>query len=374
MIYLWLVIIAMIPYAITDGIKFFGNLSAGLGWQKIKLLGWLRYCLVAGITAILLGSRYFLGHDYAQYYNVIIPEIINNIGKHEVLFSLLTKLVYPLGGAFYVIFWVTVINVIFLYKAIDERSPYFVLSVIIAIGTLFIPFSLSGIRQGAVMAIFLYAVKYIKQGKWKPYVFWIVVAMGFHMSAALYLPAYFIRRLKFKPSLIWILPITFALAPLILKIISVLGGVLNFYSSYFSDARYLGAADRIYDVILVLLELVIICMYYVVKKEKNLKTDEQNELSIGMAFQVVILFLLGLVAVLPTATRTILLFESINIIFIPKLLSWVSDIRKRLLFIMVLLTLLGVVFTNYILKYNYYETLPFVVQWNGTIYKPALLN
>lgn len=373
MLYLWLVMIAAVPYAITDGIKFLSS-SSDPGLQKVKLLGWLRYILVAGITAILLGVRYFSGHDYAQYYYYIIPQIVNNIGKHEVLFSLITKLIYPIGGAFLVIFWITVIDVMFLYKAIDERSPYFTFSILVAIGTLFLPLSLSGIRQGVAMAIFLYAVKYIKQGQLKSYIFWVLIAMGFHLSSALYLPAYFLRKLKFKLSLVWVLPVTLILSPFVIKIINILGSALNFYGSYFSDSRYSGAADVIYDSVLVLLELVIMCMYYVIKVDGSLKNDEQNELNIGMTFQVVILFLLGLVMVLPTSTRTILLFESVNIIFIPKLLSWISDVRKRLLFLTTILVLLGVVFCNYIVKYNYYETLPFFIQWHGVVYEPSLLN
>lgn len=366
MIYAWILAIPILFFLVPDVVSLAGGEHIV---KKEKNISRVSFAIVTVMLAFLLGIRYGVGQDYAQYYNVIIPDAVNHYGHIEPLFALLSRLVYPVGGASLVITIVSIITVCFWMLAIKQQSPYIVFSIVYSIGILFVSFFMSGIRQGLAMSIFLYAYKYIEKKQWKRYYLCIVFAIGFHSSAMLYLPVYFLNRVKFRMRNIFVFPTTLLLSPFISKIMSKISAEIGLYTAYLSSGS-VNSSDLIYDVSLILLEVLTFLTYW--KLPRNIKNKDQVRL--GMNFQILILFMMGLIYVLPTSTRIIMLISSLNILIVPKLISYINDSRVKVLLIISFSTILLFIFYNYIIKYNYYETMPYSIQWNGLIFTPKILN
>lgn len=365
MIYAWLVIIPVVFYISSDIYWFSGIGSLERKKYRSNWLFIISFCLISFLITI----RYGVGNDYDQYFNVIIPNVINGTGKYEFLFMEFTKLVYPLGQQVLIIRLIGIATVFFWLMAINEQSPYFILSVCYSLGILYVSFFMSGIRQGLAMAMFLYSLKYLRNHQWKHYYVLMLIAAGFHSSAFLYFFLYPLNKVNFKWSRIAIFPVTLIASPFIIKILSVITSTLGLYSKYLSSGS-INSSDSIYDIGLLMLEVLVLATYFQLSKEMRTKRDIQ----LGMNLQLVILFLIGLIFVIPTSTRIILLVSVVNIIYVPRLISCVANWQKRILFIFAFLAVLIIIFYFYVGKYNYYNTLPYTVLWNGQIYIPTILN
>lgn len=141
--------------------------------------------------------RYEVGTDwpiYLDYYNWI-----NDGTKSfsEVLFNLMNKLAFRIAGDFQgMVVLVAFLSYFFLFKAIEEQSISFPLSLLIYfVSTLFFA-SMNQLRQAITMPIMLYAYKYIHRKRPFRYFFWCLIASLIHTSALVYVPVYFVSRIK----------------------------------------------------------------------------------------------------------------------------------------------------------------------------------
>lgn len=76
--------------------------------------------------------------------------------------------------------------------SIHKLSEYSLLAVLIWMGHFFIIHECTQIRAAVAVAIFLYAIRFLSEGKKKKYLLAIMVAMIFHYSSLLYLPLVFL--------------------------------------------------------------------------------------------------------------------------------------------------------------------------------------
>ncbi len=81
---------------------------------------------------------------------------------------------------------------------IYRESKNSLVSLIILLGTDPFLMMFSALRQVLAMGILVCALPFIKKGKFIPFSFMVIVASLFHFSAVLFLPAYFIYRVKLK--------------------------------------------------------------------------------------------------------------------------------------------------------------------------------
>lgn len=127
----------------------------------------------------------------------------------EVLFRLLNKLVAIVWNDF--TFFLFVFGIIWLglyYKAVCQLSPYIAVSILILYLSIFNQ-SLFVVRQHMAMAVFFYSLKYIIDKDLKKTILCVIVAFGFHQTAIIVFPLYFIyNNLKSTKQLVFTLTIT----------------------------------------------------------------------------------------------------------------------------------------------------------------------
>ncbi len=77
-------------------------------------------------------------------------------------------------------------------------SKAYIAYVFIGFILLYLKFDMNGLRQGVAMSIFLCAITYIKEKNWKCFLLFMLIAFGFHRSAIIWTPVYFLTYLNWE--------------------------------------------------------------------------------------------------------------------------------------------------------------------------------
>ena len=154
---------------------------------------------------LILGFRNLdlVGRDwgyYKNYYNLQLDwnlSQILNYERYELGFKLLTKMITLIfnNTQFYA-FIIATISIIPIAYIIYKYSKIPLLSVILYVAIDFYAFIFSGLRQGIAIALTFYSYRYIVENKTLKYLCCILLATLFHTSAIVFLPVYFIRKIK----------------------------------------------------------------------------------------------------------------------------------------------------------------------------------
>ena len=173
-------------------INFFNFILSNTG-HKIHKLIFLCFLI------ILIGFRYNVGTDWSEYesvYNALNFQNFN-ISRFGFLFSFLMMIFKSLGLSFmafsFVIFF---ISLVLIEKTISKFSKNYFFSFFIYLNTIFLIFHINGIRQGIALSIIFYSIKYILNNNKSRYMFSVILASFFHISAIIFLPVYWLRKLK----------------------------------------------------------------------------------------------------------------------------------------------------------------------------------
>lgn len=194
---------------------------------------------------VILGFRY-LNYAYSdewayrtatpdqnlQLTDVLCPEGLNH------LLSWLSKYVFcsesgPFANGQFYILSTSIIIVVLYVKAIWDYSEHFTFSMYLFITMGYWITSANIIRQFVATAILFYGFRYLKNGNFIKYAICVLVAFGFHTSAIIMLPFYFILRLeRLSGKTFLLITVTF----LMLGRVDEIGNILfadNKYSIYF---------------------------------------------------------------------------------------------------------------------------------------------
>lgn len=303
--------------------------------------------------ALIGGFRYNVGRDYDNYVNAF-SYIVSGISfKAEILYRYLVFFVYKIGGTQQLVFLVVEIITCFLYfKFIYDNAIDFYLSSLIylCIGPYYFS-SYNTIREALAVAIFLNALKYLKEKK-NTYKFILCLCIGFFVHKSILIGFVFvIIKNKFKKnyilSLIGVIGIVSVSINfgVVEKVLSMFNGDYNHYISTFSqdmDLSYL-----IFELIAVL----ILIFYYYSKIEIEdvyLNIDIMAISVIGFAFftgRFTMLF-----------TRIASYFTPIFIIVIPQIIQCFKQkkIAKYIIVLSCIIYFLILIMTNADLNpYNY---------------------
>ena len=118
--------------------------------------------------------------------------------NYNIGFSYLMKAVYELSEGDYQLF-ITIVSafVVFSYaRFIKKYSPSPIQSVLCFLGLLYYPFMFDALKQAVAMAILLFAFDAIIEKKQIKFVILVVLASLVHFPALIFLPAYWIGRMK----------------------------------------------------------------------------------------------------------------------------------------------------------------------------------
>lgn len=197
---------------------------------------------LAAIFLMLLGNTY--GPDigaYKRFFGEIIPEAFWERGLDQG-YAAAMALVKALGGEFELFLLLINIGALWLiFKTFNKYSPYIALSWLLYF-TLYIGYNHTILRQGIAMGLTIFSFRYIVEQKaWK---FLLLIGLGFsfHSATLLFLPAYWIGKIKWSDKTAYILLVlTFPLvlldtSVLIAKIASFAGVNEAMAYAYFNSA------------------------------------------------------------------------------------------------------------------------------------------
>ena len=143
------------------------------------------------IYSIVLGLRYNVGEDYMSYMNIYNMQDFDNV---EWGYAILNRLLYNLGLPFSSIFiLVAFLQIFFFVKGVEKiNKKYLPLSLFFYFTTLYLFFSINGLRQAIAFSIFVFAIGYIGKKQLFKYLITIFLASTLHKSSLVLLPLYFI--------------------------------------------------------------------------------------------------------------------------------------------------------------------------------------
>ncbi|CAI8920117.1 EpsG family protein [Chryseobacterium sp. IT-36CA2] len=186
----------------------------------------------------------------------------------EWLYVLINRILYEAGFPFYTLTFLVAGLILFLtYKIMEKYSDYPSFSFLYFFMPVYFIITCGHMRQGLGGAIVVYSIHYIFQRKLGKFLFMMFLALGFHKSTIIFLPAYWLVRLPFNiKHWIILLIISIALAPF--QVYRIFGDafasitpqdVSNAYTGYNVDKTYgnemkTGFAD-IMNVILIIILL-----------------------------------------------------------------------------------------------------------------------
>ncbi|MCJ1974325.1 MAG: EpsG family protein [Lactococcus lactis] len=237
--------------------------------------------MIASIPPVLLGGlRYFVGTDYSTYVQFQFPLVLSKqdssfkvVGPltQGIIFlgSKLEALLGSLGSVQYqwIFFLLNMVLVGFIFGGIYKLCEKITLPLLFFYISYFFFLSFNLMRQGVAVSIFFFALCYLLNGDWKKYFFWCLIAMGFHTSAIIYFPLYFMRYLKNVKALGLLVPIVgYIVAIPIGKVIgNIVSTVIDNYSAYtaIDYAQWNARSDMIVTYITLLI------YYYMFKQGTN---------------------------------------------------------------------------------------------------------
>ena len=301
---------------------------------------------------VIAAVRYEVGTDwpiYLDYYHWI------NAGTKsfsEVLFNLMNKLVFRTAGNFQgMVILVAFLSYFFLFKAIQEQSISYPLSLLIFFVSCSFFASINQLRQAISMPIMLYAYKYIQEKKPVKYFFWCLIATLIHFSSLVYVPLYFVVRLK--PTLKRYVTI-FAACVVALPVLHLAAEALiriSKYAWYFSSVFNSGSTENNFYLVgfLFQLPMLVIMAYYRF-------TDKAEDPAYDGMLNCYFLSLLMLLftPVLTQMLRVSQCFGSCQILLVPRVINREKNPTRRigLYFLIIGLYTVKLLYDTYYLGWN----------------------
>ncbi len=151
------------------------------------------FVLLAGVSA----CRIAVGNDYWVYryqFNLIMQE---RHVSYEWGFNLVVRMIQTLFGYdnYLPVFgFFSIATAFFLVKAIYDQAEWFVASVFLLMTGGYYFSSLNSVRYYFVLAIALYAMKYVLRKQYGVFILWILFASCFHKSILVVIPVYLLAR------------------------------------------------------------------------------------------------------------------------------------------------------------------------------------
>lgn len=170
---------------------------------------------------------------------------------------------------------ISAITLFFIYKA-GSLVKYKIIFLLIYFSDLFLYYNLSGIRQGIAIAITLYSTKYIVHKKFLIFMFFVILASTFHLSAFIYLIAYLAYNARINSSKVLLYSIFIAVISLYID--NIIENLLSFIKNgnlryYLSIAKT--SDDNITNFIIGLIKRSIVLIVFLILPGKEKYHNKQ---------------------------------------------------------------------------------------------------
>lgn len=304
---------------------------------------------------LFAGLRYKVGYDYGYTYLPGYYNIANGgNSRFEVLFVLLNKFVfYVFNNVDYLFIICSLISIGLIYLIIKKESADIGISLLMLFVTKYYFYTFSQIRQYIAIAMFIYSIRYIIERKPVKYYILMLIAFGFHKTAIIYFPMYFIKNFKLtKKKYVMIMMGAILLTPIVKLIYQVIGS--KFYGAYIEENYGVGNSSIVMVVTGIFLTIVPLIFY-----EKLNKCDKNNILlNLQLAFWIFLVTLSDI----NESYRIVGMFMYSSILLIPECYSLASKKQKRI--ILIILCGIAVLSTYYLLNYKGSTMIPYRTIFN----------
>ncbi|MFE7063741.1 EpsG family protein [Sutcliffiella sp. NPDC057660] len=156
------------------------------------------YTLSFSTLFLFLAIRYDFGNDYFSYMNLhaLINDGLVDFGGKEILFNYLNLLI---PNFFWLIAIISLFYIISIYNLIKKnfsaKDYWFSLLLLLVNPYLFLV-HLSSLRQTIAICFIIFAIKFAIKRNFPLYTILVLIASGFHQSAIVLLPVYFLLNEK----------------------------------------------------------------------------------------------------------------------------------------------------------------------------------
>ena len=305
------------------------------------------------LNCILRGQ---VGTDWLIY-DTYYAEISNG-GREfsEPLFNLLNRVLYTISDNSVLLFAVVgFLTLDLFFRGMYQQSEIVTYSILLFFlsGRYFA--SLNQIRQMLAVSLFFFAFKYIAERRMVRYYIFVIIACMIHTSAVVYLPVYFLYRIRFNTTRLIKTAIAYCIClPVIILLAPALVRLTRF--SWYLDSRF----DQNFDIIGFSISFMILCiqMFLLKRQEVNQAQNEQTDAPEDMTYagfltmmSMICCLVYFLTAALPQVTRIAECYSVIQILSIPNLVKREKDVRVRI----IVLIICGVILGGKLL-YNVYKT------------------
>ncbi|AVK82732.1 hypothetical protein C3943_03755 [Lysinibacillus sp. B2A1] len=318
--------------------------------KKLKLgLSNIFAMLFFTFLTCLAGLRYGVGLDYFSYEDWF--KYWDMSFSSEWIYMFIMYIVKMANGEFYIITIImAIVTNLFIYLGIKNwgvKGEYLFLSVLLYCSEHFLIY-LNLMRQGAAVAIFFYASKFIVTRSFKKYLLFIILASGFHYSAIFLLVLYFLPNIRIKYKLYC----TLLIVAILVTYLGITNEILNFivkftpYSDKYYNHVYLqsGDIDWFSPVVLFRVVFSVILIYL-----SSFGYDSLKKISLIITF-----YQIGII--LNILSLSTFMFDRIGIylrifeiVIVPILMSLIKDKYLRQLLFIFLFVFMLIVISNSLL-------------------------
>ena len=353
--YIFALVLSMLFASAAQNLKGKSNLDVDGGTFYFRRTYLCMICLSFLPIFIVAAIRHEVGTDWPIYLDYFHWIQDGTKSFSEPLFNFINKCVGWCGKDFQgVVVLVAFLSYFFLFKAIYEQSISVPLSLLIFFISSSFFASMNQLRQAISMPVMLYAFKYIRDKKPLPYFFWCIVASCIHASSLVYIPLYFVA--KIRPS-VRRYAVTFGFCVIALPLLHFIAEALirlSRYAWYFTSVFNAGnEANNFY-----LLGFLFQSAMFIIMAYYRFTSDAEDPVYDGMLncyFLSVIALLFT--PVLSQVLRVSQCFGYCQILLVPRMIDREKDPTRRIVLYILIIGL----YTAKLLYDTYY------LGWNGVI-------
>ncbi len=299
--------------------------------KYIKIISFI-LILQSGLRNVAVGSdtySYYLSFEaskkasWNQVYQVVFDYYKYGIGK-DPGFPVFEKLCSLTIGEYQgyllliaLIFFTALGN--FIYKNTSRLSDAIVAFVIYSV-LFYSFFSITGHRQTIATAVSLYSFEFLKKRKLLPFVLMLLVASTLHKSVLIFIPFYFICRIK-KPKLVYYC--TLFLFPVFMVLRNSLALYFQSIGGYKEYDQYEGSGTYTFTFMFLLIAIVAF-----IRSKSILKQNSEAQYYFN-AFALALLFI-PLTWINPTMMRVVQYFSIFMLLLIPEIIHSLGEISIKI--------------------------------------------
>lgn len=202
------------------------------------------FLFLYGIFYLLSFLRWEYGTDWDGYYTHFDAYTWDSFDQQEFIYIFVLLFAKSIINDYtFVLFCFATILYFFQIRGVSKLSILPLTSLFVLTGTYFC--YVGFVRQHIAVVIAFFSLIYIREKRLIPFIICFVIALGFHYSALVFLPAYWIYNLKFsRRQLLFFLLISMFLSSVMMLLLQSVGDVAGVASIAYRTEGYL---DEGYD-------------------------------------------------------------------------------------------------------------------------------